>query len=232
MSEITTARHAIYFAPPLQHPLWELGCRWLGRDVDGISAAGGPTHTLVAEPWRYGFHATLKAPMKLAEGIHESEWLDAVCALAARHRQFPMPPLQVAMLSDFMALRPVEPVHKDHALRRLADDGVLFLDRWRNKRATNERADSNRPMLDERLRSQGERFGYPFVFDDWRFHMTLSSGLTGVDAEHIDALRDAATRHFAPVLRAPWICESLCVFVEPNPGQAFELRHRVALGQS
>ena len=72
--------------------------------------------------------------------------------------------------------------------------------------------------------------GYAFVLDDWRFHMTLSDSLAGVEADRIAALRASAPRHFAPALGLPLAARTLCVFVEPAPGQPFELRHRFALG--
>lgn len=223
-------RHAIYFAPSPQHPLWALGCRWLGRDADDMGNVGAPAHSLVATPWRYGFHATLKAPMALADGVHESNWLSAVRALAARHAPFEMPALRVALLSDFIALRPVEPLEASHPLRRLADDCVIALDAWRAPLTAGVRERLARPHWDARQRSNLDRLGYAFVLDDWRFHMTLSNSLAGVEADRIAALRASATRHFAPALDLPLYCEDLCVFFEPAPGQPFELRHRFALG--
>lgn len=231
MSLATAApRHAVYFAPSPQHPLWALGCAWLGRDAGDAGAVGTPAHSLVSTPWRYGFHATLKAPMALADGVSESSWFGAVRALAARHAPFEMPALRVALLSDFIALRPVEPLEAPHPLRRLADDCVIALDPWRAPSTASEGVRPSHGPLDERQRANLARLGYAFVLDDWRFHMTLSNSLAGVEADRIAALRASATRHFAPALGLPLRCEDLCVFVEPAPGQPFELRHRLALG--
>lgn len=223
-------RHAVYFAPSPQHPLWELGCRWLGRDASDTGAGGAPAHPLVGTPWRYGFHATLKAPMALADKVHESNWLAAVRALAARHEPFEMPALRVGLLSDFIALRPVEPLEASHPLRRLADDCVIALDPWRAPFSAAERERQRGAPRDARQRANLDRLGYAFVLDDWRFHMTLSNSLAGVEADRIATLRASSARHFAPALGLPLHCEDLCVFVEPAPGQAFELRHRFALG--
>jgi hypothetical protein len=223
-------RHAVYFAPSPRHPLWARGCRWLGRDTDDAGTVGAPAQSLVATPWRYGFHATLKAPMTLAEGTRESDWLDALQTLAARHEPFEMPPLRVAHLSDFIALRPVEPLTGSHALRRLADDCVTALDCWRAATGASANRRPSRGSLDERQVANLDRFGYPFVLDDWRFHMTLSNSLAGVEAERVAALCTKAEQHFAPALGVPLRCDHLCAFVEPAPGKAFELRLRVPLG--
>ena len=223
-------RHAVYFAPPPQHPLWALGCAWLGRDPADGPPRAGPPQPLVAEPWRYGFHATLKAPMRLADGVPESQWLAAVRALARRHEPFAMPPLRVGMLSGFISLRLAEPLQARHPLRRLADDCVQALDRWRAPLSGPERIRQLQPSLSARQRENVERHGYAHVLDDWRFHMSLSNPLAGIDSERIVALHGAAERHFAPALALPLACDALCVFVEPAAGQAFELRHRFALG--
>jgi hypothetical protein len=221
-------RYAVYFAPPRQHLLWELGCRWLGRAADDSGSADAPAHALVTTPWHYGFHATLKAPMRLAPGLDESDWLAAVRNVAARHAPFAMPALRVALLSDFIALRPVDPLDASHPLRRLADDCVVELEPWRA--ASSASARTMKAPLDARQRANLERLGYPFVLDDWKFHMTLSNSLGEFAADRILALRAAATQHFAPALALPLRCEDLCVFVEPAPGQPFELRHRLPLG--
>ncbi len=228
--DTATSRHAVYFAPSPGHPLWLLGCQWLGRSDSDSGPVGAPAHSLVATPWRYGFHATLKAPMALAPNVRESDWLAAVRTLAARHVPFEMPTLRVALLSDFIALRPVEPLEPSHPLRQLADDCVIALEPWRAPATAAERERPSRAPLDARQRENLDRLGYAFVLDDWRFHMTLSSSLAGVDADRIAALRASASRHFAPALGQPLVCEHLCVFVEPAPGEPFELRHRFALG--
>src|SRR5690606_24575986 len=78
----TNMRYAIYFTPERDHPLTRKAAQWLGRDAFGgetlppssaapLSAAEVAFQTAAAR--RYGFHATLKAPFRLAEGTSESE---------------------------------------------------------------------------------------------------------------------------------------------------------------
>ncbi len=228
MSENGAWRHAVYFAPAPEHPLWQAGCRWLGRDPRLVPAPP-PASESVRSPWRYGWHATLKAPIRLHEGACESRWLDDVAALAAGHAAFDMPPLQVARIDDFLALAPREPLAADHPLRALADDCVLRLDRWRAPLTPQERQRQSPPGLSERQLEHVDRYGYAHVLDDWRFHMTLSDGVDGWGAARLEALRAAAAAHFETALAAPLRCDALCVFVEPSPGAPFELRHRFPL---
>src|SRR5438067_3616826 len=143
-------RYAVYWAPVREHPLWGAGCAWLGRDAERDDASLPQRHGM-SEPRRYGFHATLKAPLELRAGATADGFIDAVAALAARCENFAMPRLAVAWLADFMALRPVEALAADHSLRRLADACVRELEPWR--------APHGKPAL--------------HVFEHWRFHMTL-----------------------------------------------------------
>jgi len=222
-------RHAVYFAPAPEHPLWHAGCTWLGRDPRVVPAPP-PTRADVASPWRYGWHATLKAPMRLLPGSEESAWLDAVQSLAASHVAFDMPALEVARLADFLALRPMAPLSADHALRRLADACVRDLDDWRAPPTPAEVERQCWPGMSERQRRHVDALGYAHVLEDWRFHMTLSDSLATLEEPRIEALRQAAVDHFDEALSLPLRCDALCVFVEPAPGAPFELRWRFPLG--
>jgi Protein of unknown function (DUF1045) len=224
-------RYAVYLTPPAAHPLWQLGCTWLGRDPAHAPPYPGPAREFVREPWRYGFHATLKAPMRLAPDIGEAVFLAAVRGVARGHHAFPMPRLAVGTLAGFLALVPQAAVPAGHPLRRLADDCVTRLDHWRATPTVAELQRQDKVGLDPRQRAQVSAYGYPYVLDDWRCHFTLSDGLAGVDAPSAAALRAQAEQHFGPALDAPWTCDALSVFVEPAAGQAFELRERFGLSK-
>jgi hypothetical protein len=103
------ARVAIYYAPLADDPLTPLATRWLGRDPVTGAPAVQPSlsgiEEITAEPRRYGFHATLKPPMRLAEGRSWSELMTAVRAVAAGIAPFDLPPLAVNDLRGFLALR-------------------------------------------------------------------------------------------------------------------------------
>lgn len=224
------ARHAVYVVPAADHPLWAAGCDWLGRPRDGV-AAGAPVRAGVATPWRYGFHATLKAPLRLGPACDEAGWIAAVQALARRHRAFLLPPLRVARLGGFLALRPESAPAAGHPLRRLADDAVCALDAWRAPLSPAEQQRQLRAARTPRQQDQVARWGYAHVLDDWRFHLTLSDDLAATDPARLDALAAEARAHFAPALAVPLACSELGLFVEPSPGAPFECRHRLALSR-
>jgi hypothetical protein len=216
-------RYALYYTPAPGHPLWAAGCAWLQRDPMGRDVRE-PRRPHIREPWRYGFHATLKPPMRLAAGRDEGGLIAAITELAARSRRFEMPRLRVQWLSDFLALCPAAALPRDHALHRLADACVTTLDAWR---AAPEADELQRRLARAHDTSQREailRFGYPHVLDLWRFHMTLSDSLAEHDTPTRDTMQHEAERHFAAALQAPLACEAIALFVEPAPGRPLHLQ--------
>jgi len=221
-------RYALYFAPAAHHPLWTAGCRWLGRDPESGAAGEGGPHR--ADPRRYGFHATLKPPFALREGMSRSQLLAALAHFVDVRRPFAMPPLAVATLGDFVALRPADPgaTAADQPLRRLADDCVRLFDEFRQPASLDEAARRLSAGLDEQQRENVARWGYAHVFEWWRFHMTLTDSLPR-DAQGgrlRDELVDAARRDFADALALPLRCDGVALFVEDAPGAAFRLLRR------
>jgi len=231
MSAMRGERYAVYWTPDPVHPLWRAGCDWLGRDPEAaLDLASPPVGAQRAAAARYGFHATLKAPFRLAAGTAPEQLFDAVGELAARRADFQMPPLQVDWLDDFLALRPAGPLPAHHALRRLADDCVAALDGLRAPATPAERT-RHAATLDgdaERL-SLLARWGYPHVFEAWRFHMTLGDRFAERSGDAARAFESEACRHFAASLDVPLRCSALSVFHEPGVGQAFRLIRRLPL---
>ena len=222
-------RFAVYWAPERDDPLWTAGCDWLGRDPERRVVAD-TLRPNTDEPRRYGFHATLKAPMHLTDAADEPALFGMVERLAARTARFAMPVLEVAALRGFVALRPTHPLATDHPLCRLANACVTEIDILRREPTT---AELQRRTQSQTLGSHEaalvQRWGYPHVFDQWQFHMTLSDNMPDLQAR--ERLHIGALRHFAPALIGPVVCESISVFVEPAPGASFVLARRFALAR-
>lgn len=227
-----TARYALYLAPSEDSPLWRTGCAWLGRDartgawlpqpaIEGISPER--VEALTASPRHYGLHATLKPPLRLAAGISVDVLTDAARALAASTSAFTLPMLAVDTLSGFIALQTVHPCA---ALQRLADRCVAELDRFRQPADAEEVTQRRGAGLSARQEALLSRFGYPYVMDEWRFHITLTERVAGTER---DLLLAWLTPHFAAALAAPLRCEDVCLFVQDSAAQPFVLRERFAL---
>lgn len=191
-------RYAAYFVPAADSALYQFGARILGYDAyDGATLTAPERMTREIEDWtsvteeprRYGFHATLKAPMALADGCSEAELIEAFEAFAAAERAVPGFTAEVRAIGDFIALVPAQ---QPPALTRLAQDCVVAFDRFRATLTEADRARRNPAQLSARQREHLERWGYPYVAEDFRFHMTLTGRLPPERRTLIvDLLRDA-----------------------------------------
>lgn len=217
-----TVRAAIYYAPAEADPLWTAGCAWLGRDPASGRRMPGPFDDLSEQPRLYGFHATLKPPMRLAHPW--SALMDDAAALAARVQPFDLPPLVVADIGGFLALRESLPCPALHAL---ADACVTELDMHRVPADAAELAKRRGRGLSPVHASMLVNWGYPHVLDTWQFHMTLTRRLT---AEEHQVVAPAAEMHFAAALALPRRVESICVFTQAGEDAPFLLAERLALG--
>ncbi|CAA2144226.1 DUF1045 domain-containing protein [Methylobacterium bullatum] len=169
------ARYALYFTPAPSSALAAFGDAILGAGpAPGPDALRAILAANTAEPRVYGFHATLKAPMRLAPDATEADLLHAAAALAAHRSPLPVGPLRVAALGDFMALVPEAP---PPSLGLFAAECVCALDPLRAPLTPSERARRHPERLDPRGRALLERWGYPHVFETFRFHMTLTGRL-------------------------------------------------------
>lgn len=222
-------RYAIYYAPPRSHPLWEAGCRLLGRDPETGEAVGQPAlagvprerfATVTAGPRRYGWHATLKPPFALAEGEDAAHLEAALARFAAARTPFAMPRLVLASLSGFLALVPEAP---SPALDSLAADCVRQFDRFRAPLSAEDRARRLRAPLDAEETANLDRWGYPYVMSRFRFHMTVTSRLEPEERNRLAAL---LVPELAAALAVPLAADAVALYGEPAPGAPFRLLRR------
>jgi Protein of unknown function (DUF1045) len=225
LTEAANFRYAIYWVPARGHPLWQAGCAWLGRDPE--SANPGCAPPCAATPWRYGFHATLKAPMRLREGLGEAAFLLRVQRFALARRAFALPRLAVSSLADFMALKPVDAIDAEHPLRVLADACVVELDDCRRPFDAAELETRAAAVADAAGLAHLQRWGYPHVLDRWRFHMTLSDPGGSADPSLIARAR----RHFEAPLAVPAQVDAMAVFRETAAGAPLDLLCRLPMAR-
>lgn len=220
-------RYAIYFTPSPEHPLARQAAAWLGRDAfSGAASPSGPHGDLsaaeiafhTASARRYGFHATIKAPFRLMPGATEASLVDALDRYCAAARPVRIPSLVVRQLDGFFALVPEKRVVE---LDEFAADVVRAFDRFRVPTTDSEIARRNPDSLSPAELQNLHQWGYPYVFDAFRFHMTLSGRVSGADAARLER---AIAGVFAPFIGQPLDIASLALFVEPEPGAPFTVR--------
>jgi putative phosphonate metabolism protein len=223
------ARFAVYYAPSRESAWWRAGSAWLGRDAENgercippqPQGLTRPLAELTDAPRRYGWHGTLVAPFRLAEGVTQQHVLDAAREWAAMQSPFALP-VEAATLGDFVALRPAHG-EGEAKLRQLASSALRTLNPLRAKPSEADLARRLAAPLSERQRALLVEWGYPYVFDEFRFHMTLSSTLANADER---ATLVAWWQQQTPVL-GPLVVDHAALFVEPSPGEPFVLWQRV-----
>ena len=202
-------RYAIYYAAAPGSTLDRLGSELLGYDAyRGIALPfpGGiefaDWRELTQDPRTYGFHATLKAPMALSSRKDEDQLLAACAAFAGEPRAIPVIEPVVDLISGFIALVPAKP---SVALQELATSCVRAFDSFRADLTEKDRARRNPSKLSPRQVGYLDRWGYPYVFDEFRFHMTLTGRVAADRAADIVAMLRArlsdVTREKLPVDR-------------------------------
>jgi len=173
-------RYAIYFVPPADSALYRFGAGFLGYDCYTGERLRQPHDTaltasewaqLTREPRRYGFHATLKAPFRLLPPFTEMDLTAELERFATIPRTLPAVEPAIRSLARFIAVVPAAP---SMALDRLAADGVMAFDRFRRPLTSHERDERLGARLSERQIENLDRWGYPYVFEDFRFHLTLT----------------------------------------------------------
>jgi hypothetical protein len=211
-------RFAVYHLP--DGALGEKGASWLGWDAARGAAlpvpeARGPW---VATPRRYGFHATLKPPFRLAPGRDLGEIEAALALLAAATAPARADRLEPAVLGGFVALVPRGACDFD----RVAAACVTALDGFRapptRAELTRRRAAGLSPGQEALL----ARWGYPYVLEEFRYHLTLS-GRTDTP----ETVLEVARAHMGD-LPAPFALDALAL-CEEGPDGLFRLRHRYPL---
>jgi hypothetical protein len=219
-----SARYAVYFSPASDSPWSALGRRWLGRDEVSGEILAQPLfskdcpedfHSITAEPRRYGFHATLKAPFRLAQGQDEAALLARIEALAKTLKPVTLSPMILASWDGFVALVPQLATAE---LLALAFACVTDLDDLRAPLTADELA-RRTPGLDARALALLAQFGYPHVHERMRLHFTLS-GRVALDTRQ---WFDTVLRTELDLLNAqsPLVLDRLCLFAEHQAGAAF-----------
>jgi putative phosphonate metabolism protein len=217
-------RYAIYYAPPPDSALHAFGSHWLGRDAATGADLAPPMlagldrerqRAITAAPRGYGFHATLKPPFVLAPRCEIEDLYATFGAFAASCAPFDVAGFHLAAISGFIALVLPAPMS---TFTELAGRAVREFDRFRAVPAPGERERRLHAGLDERERRYLDVWGYPYVLDAWRFHLTLTARLD--DAERATVLRalEPLTAPFA----APQRIDAVALFEQAEAGAPFK----------
>ena len=222
-------RFAVYYAPR-QGAFAARTAAWLGWDAASgrevaqpdLPGLPRPAADLTRDPRKYGFHGTIRAPFRLGKGVRPDDAVAAVGALAAQLAPVTCKGLRMVDLHGFLALIPEG---CDDALQALAAAVVEGTNSLRAPLTEAEIARRRPDQLSPRQRELLDHWGYPYVMEEFRFHLTLTGSLPQDQrAPVMAALKD----HLSPVLPHPFVIEDLCLFGEDADGR-FHLLHRIPL---
>lgn len=225
-------RYAIYFIPCADSLLYRFGAELLGYDSyravdcsmpESIIDRFSDWRDLTADPRKYGFHATLKAPFPLHNASNENELRDACRTFVETPRPAPQITPVVSALGDFIAVVPDSP---SAALAQLATDCVIAFEPFRAPMTPGDRARRNPDRLTERQRQQLDAWGYPYVFDDFRFHLTLTGRLP---AERRPDILDALRRGFAQLATKSLAIDRIALCRQTDKASRFTVLETFAL---
>jgi hypothetical protein len=165
----------------------------------------------------------LKAPFHLVDGASEGKLIDSMAQFASARTGFWLPDIDVRAISQFVAITPLTP--KDE-LQDLARDCVTAFDRFR---APPDEADLARRLsspLSARQLELLEAWGYPYVMEQFRFHMTLTSSLP--DAERAMVVAELSRRFRDEVGRTDLLIGGFALFRQDTRQSRFRIMKRFA----
>jgi len=227
------ARHAVYFIPEPSSPLARFGASWLGRDcatgemlplrpVPGL--AGEHVAEITESARGYGFHATLKAPFTLRPAQSEADLRAAMAAFAAEREPFSVR-LGLRTLGGFLALMMTP---SDYRMNELAADCVRSFEPFRAALSEADLERRRKSGLTPQQEDYLQRWGYPYVMDEFRFHMTLTRRLP--DGPERSAILDVLEPLAAEVTAAPVAVDAVALARQPNRASPFTLVERFQFG--
>ncbi|ASM71047.1 MULTISPECIES: DUF1045 domain-containing protein [Roseobacteraceae] len=222
-------RYAIYVTATPDSALARFGAQWLGWDSATGQRVAQPDVTgldlpaITAAPHPYGFHGTVKPPFRLARNTTPDALLADLTALCARLPAVTLQGLELARLGGFFAL---VPVGDSTVLASMAAEVVQTLDNHRAPPTPAEIEKRRAARLNPQQEAHLQRWGYPYVMDQFRYHMTLTGRL---DADTRQTAQAALATRLADVPLAPFTIDALTLLGQDDAGRFHQIA-RLPLG--
>lgn len=215
-------RYAFYFSPPASSTLAAFGKICLGRtafrargpDVTSSFTDQTRWHTLTSKPAHYGFHATLKAPFELQQNSSRDQLIEAARIFASRQTPITLTTLAPRLLSQFLALTLEK---QPDTVTSLAQRCVVAFEEHRLPLSNFDVQRRLQQPLNDRQTSLLQQFGYPYVADQFRFHMTLSGELSHQDSDFVEW----ATQIYQRTVTTPPLLDRIALFMQTDRQSPF-----------
>ena len=219
------ARIALYYAPPRTSAWWHAGSEWLGRDAETNEALTSPAAAETNTPRRYGWHGTLVAPFRCGDGVFPRDVLAVSRKWALGQMAFDLA-VKAEIMGRFVALRAAVP-SDDTRIRGIASSALTALAPLRARATAQALERRITPTMTPRQIALLREWDYPYVHDEFRFHMTLSNSLDSANAR--SAIAAQWTPRIDKLGALPF--HGAALFVEREPGAPFMLWKRLSFAQ-
>ena len=236
MAPADTPRYAVYFAPEPGSELDAFGAAWLGRDMAGARTKGKSLVPGVSEqrcadltesPRRYSFHGTLKPPFELNPATSVDALLRTARVFARGLTPVEIPPLELAVIGKFIALTPVS---QSAALEKLSAACVRAFEAFRGPLTLDQINNYRSNKLTVHQEQMLEHWGYPYVMEEYRFHMYLTDRID--DAEERETIFGALENLAKPVLGKTIMARHITVFGQSDRNEPMAVVERIPFGRS
>ena len=176
-----------------------------------------PLSEITREPRKYGFHGTIKPPFYLAEGQNLTELKSTLGDLCKQLKPVQTDGLRLSKLGRFLALT----VEKNPQALSVLSSSVL-----------SELATFRAPVSFEDLRRRRQSnlsarqdfllvvWGYPYVLEEYHFHITLTGKLRQNRLKVVHSVLEAA---ISELQTAPFTLDALSLVGEDEVGQFHEI---------
>ena len=218
------SRYAIYYIPDL--PLFQIGSDWLGwNSITGQETTLSANHRRITDrPRKYGFHATVKPPFSLASNSTQGDLQDAFQTFCATVSPATGGTLKISRLGRFLAM--TQDVQSNE-VTELAASTVSHFDKFRAPLSDQDIAKRRQRRLTPEQDALMLRWGYPYVMQEFKFHMTLTGPLQN---DEIDAIEHDANTRFREFLGQPLKIASLALLGEDSESGRFHVVDKLSLG--
>jgi hypothetical protein len=174
----------------------------------------------------YGFHATLVAPFPSL--VRLETLIEVLNSVALRTKTIEVGPLELSLLEPgFPALIPK---NQSSAINDLESTLVRVFSQFRPPLTKEELA--RREPLTARQRTLAKKWGYPYVLDQFRYHLTLGDNLADPDEEpsrNKQNFLDYLNSLFNEKMLSEFVLDSLCLCRQGSVDSPFKVIYEVSL---
>lgn len=222
-----TPRYAIYYSPDPGSPLAAFSDSWFGRGSALKSSLDrGYIDGITENTRRYGFHGTLKPPFELNPILSLDGLMAAARVFARTVTAVELPPLELAEIGKFIALTPA---HESGELEKLAAACVRAFEAFRVPMSAAQFAQYKLNKLTVHQEQMLKHWGYPYVMEEFRFHMSLTDKIEN-EGERLRVM-DELARLAAPVIGKPLTVRAITVFRQPGSNEPMVPVERIPFGR-